>query len=198
MSYRVPASEFRAHPWRIHEVTADFEVEDVWQLPGREPPSAFRRVVDAIATFDPADSPFPARLLWSARTTLGDWLGWDDDRGGVGSRVASLHERLPDDLRSLRTDPAYFADAPFDVLLDLPDEFAAEIANKTMHGLMHLGALPTTDGSTRVQLTILVKPNGLLGQAYMAAIKPFRHAVIYPLMIRELAHHWHAPAEAAS
>jgi hypothetical protein len=198
MSYRVPESEFRRHPWRIHEVAADFEVEDVWQLPGTEPLPAFRRVVDAIGTFDPNDSPFPSRLLWSARTVLGAWFGWDDDQDGVGSRVASLRGRLPDELRARPTAVEYFENAPFNVLFDLPDEFAAEIANKTMHGLMHLGAIPTADGRTKVQLTVLVKPNGLLGRAYMAAIKPFRHAVIYPLMMRQLANRWHSAARVAS
>jgi hypothetical protein len=197
MTYRVPESEFRAHPWRIHEVVTGFEVEDVWQLPGTEPLSAFRRVVDTIGTFDPSDSPLPARLLWSARTTLGTWFGWDDARDGVGRRVASLREQLPDDLHNLPT-AEYFADAPFDVLFDLPGEFAAEIANKTMRGLMHLGAIPTADGQTKVQLTVLVKPNGLLGRGYMAAIKPFRHTVIYPLMIRRLADRWHNPAPVVS
>jgi len=196
MSYRVPESEFRAHPWRIHEVTADFDVEDVWQLPGSEPLSAFPRVVDAIARLDPTDGPLPARLLWSARTTLGAWFGWDEDRDGIGRRVPSLRERLAGDLQNASTRADYFANVPFDVLLDLPDEFAAEIANKTMHGLMHLGAVRTSDGQTTVQLTILVKPNGLLGRAYMAAIKPFRYAVIYPAMVRKLAARWHEPTAA--
>lgn len=197
MSYRVPESAFQAQPWRIHEITADFEVEDVWQLPGSEPLSAFPRVVDAIATLDPSDSPLPARLLWAARMKLGSWFGWDDDRDGIGHRVVSLRDRLPDDLRTLPAQTERFTDLPFDVLLDLPNEFAAEIANKTMHGLMHLGAVPSADGQTNVQLTILVKPNGLSGRVYMAAIKPFRFAIIYPLMMRELAARWHGTAGAA-
>lgn len=197
MSYRVPASAFRAQPWRIHEITADFEVEDVWQLPGSEPLSAFPRVVDTMATLDPSHSPLPARLLWAARMKLGSWFGWDGDRDGIGHRVASLRDRLPDDLRTLPAQTERFTDLPFDVLLDLPNEFAAEIANKTMHGLMHLGAVPSADGQTNVQLTILVKPNGLPGRVYMAAIKPFRFAIIYPLMMRELAARWHGTAGAA-
>ena len=34
MSYRVPKDEFRARPWRIHEVTPDFDVEDVTTVGG--------------------------------------------------------------------------------------------------------------------------------------------------------------------
>jgi hypothetical protein len=198
MSYRVPEAEFRAHPWRIHEIAPDFEVEDVWQLPGTEPLSAFARVVEILATLDPNDGPLPARLLWSARTTLGTWFGWDEAADGVGRRVVSLRERLPEDLRGAPTRADHFADVPFDVLLDLPNEFAAEIANKTVHGVMHLGAVPAGDGRTAVQLTVLVKPNGLLGRAYLAAIRPFRHAVIYPGMIRRLATRWHGSSAVAS
>jgi len=72
-------------------------------------------------------------------------------------------------------------DEPFTVLYETDREWAAETVNKTVHGILHLGQLP--DGS--VQLAILVKPNGLLGEAYMAAIRPFRHHVIYPRLLRE-------------
>lgn len=189
MSYRVPESEFRAQPWRIHEVTADFEVEDVWRLPGTEPLSSFPRVVEAIASMDPTRG--PGRVLWSARSVLGSLFGWDDDADGIGSRVISLRERLPDDLRNRPVRADRFVHVPFEVLLDLPDEFAAELANKTVHGLLHLGAVPTDEGRTTVQLTVLVKPNGRFGRAYLLGIKPFRHALIYPVMMRRLAERWH-------
>jgi hypothetical protein len=36
----------------------------------------------------------------------------------------------------------------------------------------------------------LVKPNGLVGDAYMALIKPFRYLFVYPPMLRELTRTW--------
>ena len=39
-------------------------------------------------------------------------------------------------------------------------------------------------------MAILVKPNGLLGTGYMAAIKPFRRLVIYPALMRRIARKW--------
>ena len=194
MSYRVPESEFHAQPWRIHEVATGFEVEDVWQLPGTEPLSSFPRVVEAIASMDPTRG--PGRMLWSARSALGSLFAWDDDTDGIGSRFISLRERLPDDLRNLPIRADRFVHVPFEVLLDLPDEFAAELANKTVHGLLHLGAVPTGEGRTTVQLTVLVKPNGRLGRAYLFGIKPFRHALIYPVMMRRLAKRWHDSPDA--
>jgi hypothetical protein len=43
-------------------------------------------------------------------------------------------------------------------------------------------------------MAILVKPNGLLGTAYMAAIKPFRHLLVYPMMLRDIEREWRARA----
>jgi hypothetical protein len=41
-------------------------------------------------------------------------------------------------------------------------------------------------------MAVLVKPNGLLGTAYMAAIKPFRHWIVYPPAIRRIERSWSA------
>jgi hypothetical protein len=43
-------------------------------------------------------------------------------------------------------------------------------------------------------MVVLVKPNGLLGKAYMAAISPFRHLVVYPLMMQTIEQRWRARA----
>jgi hypothetical protein len=37
-----------------------------------------------------------------------------------------------------------------------------------------------------------VKRNGLLGTAYMAAIRPFRHLLVYPQMLRDIERGWQA------
>ena len=55
-----------------------------------------------------------------------------------------------------------------------------------MRGLLHVGWVPEETGRYRGQLAVYVKPNGLLGSAYMAAIKPFRYLIVYPAMMREL------------
>ena len=41
-------------------------------------------------------------------------------------------------------------------------------------------------------MAVYVKPNGLLGNAYMAAIAPFRHLIVYPPMLREIGRNWRA------
>jgi Protein of unknown function (DUF2867) len=41
-------------------------------------------------------------------------------------------------------------------------------------------------GGFRAHMAVYVKPNGLLGSVYMAAIRPFRHLIVYPPMLREM------------
>jgi hypothetical protein len=43
----------------------------------------------------------------------------------------------------------------------------------------------------------LTKPNGLLGDAYMAAIKPFRYLLVYPAIMREMGLKWRAVSTSA-
>jgi Protein of unknown function (DUF2867) len=85
-----------------------------------------------------------------------------------------------------------FGALPFTSLYLLENEFAAEIANRTMHGVMHLGWVPNQTGGYRGRMAVLVKPNGLLGIGYMAAIRPFRHLIVYPQMMRQIERAWRA------
>jgi hypothetical protein len=52
---------------------------------------------------------------------------------------------------------------------------------------MHLGWVPDGSGGYLGQLAVLVKPNGLFGACYMAAIGPFRHLIVYPSATRDIA-----------
>ena len=183
---RLPDHEHTSHPWRIHELTPDFRLEDVWGLPVSGGPADFHDGVDVMARVDPShSSSLPVRALFALRWWIGGLLGLDGDDGSIGSRVPSLRERMPADLRAAPTGPDFEA-LPFTSLYLLDDEWAAEIANETMHGVMHIGLVGDGSGGYRGQLAVLVKPNGRLGSAYMAAIKPFRHLIVYPPLIREV------------
>jgi hypothetical protein len=185
---RLPNEAHTSRPWRIHEIASDFELEDVWELPGRGGPGDFPSLVQLIAFFDPAQSASrAARALWAIRWKVGALLGWDEPDCGVGSRVATLHDRLPVDLAGGGPE---FAALPFTSLYLTDDEFAAEVANKTMHGVMHIGAVADEDGSFRAQMAVLVKPNRRFGHAYMTAIRPFRHLIVYPALMRQGQELW--------
>jgi hypothetical protein len=190
INMKLPNTAHTSRSWRIHELTPDFRLEDVWELPGVGGPEDFPRLVTLLASIDPAKgSSRAARTLWALRWKLGELFGWDSPDTGLGTRVPTLRDRLPPDLRDAPAGPTFQA-LPFTSLYLLEDEWAAEIANSTMHGIMHIGFIPDRDGGFRARMAVLVKPNGLLGHAYMAAIKPFRHLIVYPPMMRDAERAW--------
>jgi hypothetical protein len=186
---KLPSSAHTSRRWRIHELSPDFRLEDVWALPTPGGPDDFPVLVQVISSADPSRrSSGAVRALWWIRWKLGALLGWDSPDAGLGSRVPTLRDRLPADLRAA---PGPDFDAlPFRPLYLLGDEFAAELANRTMHGVIHLGWVPDETGGYRGQMAVLVKPNGLLGTGYMAAIRPFRHLIVYPATIRQIGRAW--------
>jgi hypothetical protein len=191
---RLPDSAHTSRQWRIHELTRDFRLEDVWQIqaPGR--PDDWDTAAELLVSLDPAhSSSLAVRTLFAMRWKIGGLLGWDEPDSGLGSRVPTLRDRLPADLRD--TNAPQLQALPFTSLYVTDDEFAAEIANSTMHGVMHIGLVADGAGGHSGRMAVLVKPNGPFGAAYMAAIKPFRLLVVYPLMLREFELRWQARAD---
>ena len=187
---RLPDSAHTSRPWRIHEIAPDFEIEDVWALPTPGGPDDFPRLLELARSLDPAQSTSrPVRALFALRWKLGEIFGWDGDDAGLGKRVPTLRDRLPADLRDTPAPPDPTA-LPFAPLYVTGDEYAAEIANKTMHGVLHLGWVEDGAGGWRGQMAVLVKRNGRFGAAYMAAIRPFRHLIVYPPMLRDFGRRW--------
>lgn len=78
--------------------------------------------------------------------------------------------------------------------LGLPDgqRVGGRDGQSDMHSLMHMGWIPDGAGGYRGQMAVLVKPNGLFGTAYMAAIAPFRHLIVYPPLMRGIGQEWRA------
>jgi Protein of unknown function (DUF2867) len=186
---RLANTAHTSQPWRIHTIAGDFRIEDVWALPTPGGPDDFPRLVQLTMALDPGDSAsWAVRSLFALRWKIGGLLGWDGPDDGLGARVPSLRDRLPADLRDT-VSGTEFAALPFRPLYLTDNEFAAEIANRTMHGILHLGWVPHGTGY-RGQMAVLVKRNGLLGTAYMAAIAPFRHRIVYPPAIREFGRAW--------
>ena len=105
---RIPNQAHTSRPWRIHEFTRDFRLEDVWMPPEVGGAGDFPRLVELIASHDPAHSASAAvRTLFAVRWKLGALLGWDAPNAGVGARVPTLRDRLPADLRSGPTGPDF-------------------------------------------------------------------------------------------
>lgn len=190
---RLDPSAHARQPWRIHDIANDFRLEDVWALPSRGGPDDFPRLVSLIQSLDPGDSPLAVRALFVVRWQLGALLGLDRGETGLDARVDSLRTRLPEELAA-DTGLTFPESLPFRPVYVTDREAAFEIANTTVHAVMHLGWVPHGEGGYRGQMAVLVKPNGLLGRAYMAAIAPFRRLVVYPQMLRAVSRHWRGPA----
>lgn len=187
---RLPNDAHTARSWRIHELLPDFEVEDVWALATPGSRDDLPRLVSQIFSGNfPDDAPPVVRALWAARSKIGALLRWDRPADRVGARVTSLRDRLPSDLRDAPAGPDLFLFTP---LYQLEDEWAAEMANRTVHTVMHLSWVPDESGGYHGQMAVLVKPNGQFGRAYLAAIKPFRHLLVYPALVRSIERGWPA------
>jgi Protein of unknown function (DUF2867) len=187
---KLPNPEQTSRPWRIHELVRDFRLLDVWALPTPGGPGDFPRLVEIVASSDTADTESRlARALWAIRWKLGEVFGWDEVEEAELPDWQMLRDRLPADLREAPTGPEFEA-LPFQSVYLLDDEWAAELANKTVHGVLHLSWVPDGEGGYRGQMAVYVKPNGLFGRAYLAAIEPFRHLVVYPPMMRQLGRMW--------
>ena len=176
---RLPNSAHTSRPWRIHEITHDFRLEDVWALPTPGGPEDFPRLVQTIAAGDPGrSSSRAARTLWGS--------------GGRSASCSAGTVRTPASAPGCRRfatgcrricatpHPARTSTGFPSPLYQLDDEWAAEIANRTMHGVLHLGWVRDQNGR-------LPRPDGGPGEAkrtlrtaYMAAIRPFRHLIVYP------------------
>lgn len=195
---RISKHAHTLRPWRIHGLTRDFRLEDVWALPTPGGPRDFPQLVDLISSMDPSrGSSQISRLLFAVRWRVGGLLGWDRPETGVGSRVATLRDRLPGDLRDAPAGPRSMQ-LPFTPLYLTQDEWALEMANRTVHGVLHLGWVPDDRGGYRGQMAVLVKRNGMLGAAYMGAITPFRYLFVYPALMREIARAWRSRNGAAA
>lgn len=185
---QLPNSAHTSRPWRIHELTPDFRLEDVWALPTPGGPDELPRLVALFVDHQfPQGSSLLVRVLWEARWKLGGLLGWDTTAAGLGSRVSTLRDRLSDDLRTAPAGPDLDL---FTSLYQLQDEWAAELANGTAHAVMHIGWVPDDAGGYRGQMAVLVKPAGLFGTAYMAGIRPFRRLAVVPALLRWLQRGW--------
>jgi hypothetical protein len=182
--------------WVIEQVAPDFDVLDVWELPVHGGADDLDDLVRVMAALDPRTLPRVVAALFAVRHRLGAVLGWDDPaarRPIPGRTETTLRERLPAALRDGRTDagvgPA-LAQGGFALLYRTANEWAAEISNATVHGVLHLRWVDRGSGRYGGELAVYVKPRGALGRAYLALIGPARHLLVYPALLRAVARAW--------
>lgn len=176
---RLPNDEHTSRPWRVHAIASDFVVEDVWALPAHGRESDFATLLelmtdgDAAAQGDKIDflDSASARFLWRLRDLLGRIIRLGtvtepsdraNQRPTPGDDRTSLAERLDADLVGT-AEGVQFSSVPMAALYRLDHEFAAEISNVTMHGVMHLSWVSRGADAYQGQMAVLVKPRGWFG-----------------------------------
>ena len=195
---RLPNSAHESRRWRIAEIAPDFRLEDVWALPARGGAEDFDALLTVMASLDPAHGASAAtRLLFWIRYRVGGWLGWDDAsraRAIPSEAETTLSARLPVDLRSTAAGVDR-SSSGFRPLYRTDREWAAELSNRTVHAVMHLAWVEKEEGCYQGQMGVYVKPRSKSGAAYMALIRPFRHRVVYPALMRQIERAWDARHE---
>ena len=198
---KILKAEHECRPLRIHGLVPDFTLEDVWALPTVGGPEDIEVLLEMVGSFDPTEADSrAARFLWSLRDRLGAWLDLGQisaparEQGNAelpipDSGETSLRDRLPPELRGT-AEGFSFDLLPFVPLYRTDREAAAEVSNKTVHGVAHLAWVERADGRYEGRMAVYVKPRGAFGRAYMALIKPFRYWVVYPALMRQVERAW--------
>ena len=83
---RLPNTAHTSRPWRIHQVTGDFVVEDVWGLATPGGPDGFPRLVEWLASGD--------ALAQALGVTKGGFYGHFADRDALLEEMLDSWERM--------------------------------------------------------------------------------------------------------
>lgn len=190
---QINTNEHYNQPWIVHDLLADFEVEDVWQFPveleNEHTIPHFQNQL-FVAMDQLAQKGIPG-ILFKLRFALGKLFGWDKtDETPVNTlEKGSLRERYAIKYKIHKSDLIPIGHADFKPVYSKDDESLAEISNATVHAGLHLSKIK--EGKIfRVQMAVYVKPKGIFGKFYMALIKPFRLVFVYPAMMRLVGRHW--------
>ncbi len=192
---RLSNAEHAAHPWVIAQIAPDFKLIDAWALPAEGGRDGFDALLNVMAAVDGASAESAlTRALFRVRYQMGAWFGWDDAARQLpvpGCTETTLSQRLPVNLRGsaagLNLGPAGFTP-----LYRTSNEWAAELSNGTVHAVLHLAWVEQDNDRHRGQMGVYVKPRGKLGAMYMALIRPFRHLIVYPALMRQIGRAWQA------
>jgi len=71
-----------------------------------------------------------------------------------------------------------------------PDRVVLGLRNKTIEGMIDLTWVEASRGKYTARFSIYVRYVSRLSGAYMALIKPFRHAFVYPPWMKRLKRLW--------
>jgi hypothetical protein len=209
----------RRRPWRVHDLAPDFELLDLWRLPVHVDEARgqtfedFHRVflrlgvslrarpVYPLVPRSAADCLHLVRLaglagLVGLRLVLGRVFRLDAEPDRARSHEPpewSVATRLTDDdrTRDRGQTPAGAKDTfGFRPVYVFEHEALHEVANRTVHALLHLSLVPDGPEAGAVLLAVYVKSRGPITRFYLALIRPFRFAIVYPALLEHIGRTW--------
>ena len=187
---KISPKQHLEHPWQVHALCADFELEDVWRVPVEL--GAQHSLQMFMNQFKQTEAQLvkkgPAGLLFKLRLALGKLFGWDahpdpNRQGSIRLRYAQQQGLTISQLPQPGT-------GSFVPVYQLENEVLSEIENETVHATLHFGRVPLRENVWGIQMAVHVKPKGLFGKGYMLLIKPFRLWIVYPSLMREASKMW--------
>ncbi len=197
---RLDPDVHRRRAWRVHDLAAGFDLLDVWRIPvraGAADPGAFGRFLALFVENGIETDGRVANALFAARFAIGRALRWDapDPERRIPERAErSVRDRLPE--RERAELGSMIGPEGSALVYGKAEEALFEVANATVHALIHLGWVDDGAGGRTAELAVYVAPRGGFGRAYMKAIGPFRHALVYPAWIGRLVRIFAAREEA--
>lgn len=190
---QIHTSEHYKQDYFAHEFLKDFELEDLWRFPVElskdQDLSIFQNQMRI--AMEQLEQKGAAGFLFKLRFFLGRVFGWDKEMenkeqlksGSLRERYAQKKELSPAEMPDL-------GNGDFLPVYSLEEESLSEIENATVHAGLHLARVPLGEERYGIQMAIYVKPKGAFGRFYMALIKPFRHAVVYPAFMKMMEKRW--------
>ncbi|MBM4072786.1 MAG: DUF2867 domain-containing protein [Planctomycetes bacterium] len=185
---RVAQDEYQKLDLWAHSFLRDVPLHDVFviDLPGG---GTGRTVGDVHALLSPEAAlkanPLVA-ALFRIRFFVGRLFGWDDPE--PFAKHSYVHRLDAADRANSLVAPGT-QDGPFLLLHLLPGESLREMQNATVHAFL-CEALLESESGYRYYWGVYVKPMSRLTPLYMAMIKPFRHWLVYPAILRRIKKAW--------
>lgn len=134
-------------------------------------------------------------ILFKLRFFVGRIFGWDSETDQLNER--SYIHRLDATERAESLIPPGTPDGPFRLVHLMPGESVSELQNATAHAFL-CQALRESETGYRYYWGVYVKPTSRLTPLYMGLIKPFRHWIVYPSILRFIKKAWTSKFEGRS
>ncbi len=189
---KIDEKQHLKQPWRVHALLPDFELEDVWRVPVKlKREHSLAQFLDAFSKSNEEviSARSMAGILFKIRLFLGKIFKWDEKPAIDYLIPGSIRERYALEENLSFEELIHPGKEDFIPVYQLENEFLSEIENKTVHAALHLGRVSLDDDFT-IQMAVYVKPKGFFGRAYMQIIKPFRHWVVYPALMKSAKESW--------